>query len=185
MLNFMFKTRNIFFICTSMMLLLVAGCATKPTKPTTPLNQNIIRQLQQQALANRLPVPVQGVSRKQLSDTWGAARSQGRSHEGIDIMAEKGTKVYSSTDGIIASLKGNNLGGTVIWMIGPAGSWHYYAHLSKHKRGLNEGDYIRKGDLIGYVGNSGNARHTAPHLHYGIYLNGKGRGATNPYPYLR
>lgn len=184
MFNSIFKTRNIFFIFMSMMLLLIAGCASKPIK-STPLNQNMIRQLQQQPLSSRLPVPVQGVSRKQLNDTWGAARSQGRSHEGIDIMAEKGTKVYSTTDGLVASLKGNNLGGTVIWIIGPSGSWHYYAHLSKHKRGLNEGDYIRKGDLIGYVGNTGNARSTAPHLHYGIYLSGKGRGATNPYPYLK
>ena len=50
---------------------------------------------------------------------------------------------------------------------------------------VKEGDYVKKGDLIGYVGNTGNARHTAPHLHYGIYLDGKGRGVVNPYPYLR
>lgn len=176
--------RHITILIFSCLFLVFAGCATKPQKSTT-LNQNTLRTLQQQKLDTRLPVPVQGVSRKQLSDTWGAARSQGRRHEGIDIMASKGTKVYSATNGLVASLKGNNLGGTVVWIIGPSGSWHYYAHLHKHKRGLNEGDYIRKGDLIGYVGNSGNAKHTAPHLHYGIYLSGKGRGATNPYPYLR
>ena len=58
-------------------------------------------------------------------------------------------------------------------------------HLDDHKRGLNEGDVVRKGQHIGYVGNTGNARHTAPHLHYGLYLSGRGRGAVNPYPYLR
>ena len=100
-------------------------------------------------------------------------------------MAPRGTRVLSSTNGIITSLKSNNLGGIVIWMMGPAGTYHYYAHLDGHKRGLKEGDYVKKGTLIGYVGNTGNARHTAPHLHYGLYLEGKGRGAVNPYPYLR
>ena len=117
--------------------------------------------------------------------TSGYGRRWGRAHEGIDILAPRGTKVYSATDGLIADLRSNNLGGKVVWIIGPAGSWHYYAHLDGHKRGLNVGDSIKKGDLIGYVGNSGNARHTAPHLHYGIYLDGKGRGAVNPFPYLR
>lgn len=179
-----FSLRHFLLILCSALLLTITGCATKPVKQT-PLNQNIIRNLQQQPLPSRLPIPVHGVTRKQLNDTWGASRSSGRTHEGIDIMAGKGTKVYSTTDGLVASLKGNNLGGTVIWIIGPAGSWHYYAHLNQHKRGLSEGDYIRKGDLIGYVGSTGNAKASAPHLHYGIYLTGKGRNATNPYPYLR
>jgi murein DD-endopeptidase MepM/ murein hydrolase activator NlpD len=179
-----FHFRQILLIVSSIIVLLIAGCASKPTKPT-PLDQNIIRKLQQQSLPSRLPIPVQGIAPKQLKDTWGASRSAGRAHEGIDIMADKGTKVYSTTDGLVTSLKGNNLGGTVVWIRGPAGSWHYYAHLHQHKRGLSEGDYVRKGELIGYVGNTGNAKNTAPHLHYGIYLTGKGRGATNPYPYLR
>lgn len=115
----------------------------------------------------------------------GSCWSQGRSHEGIDILAPRGTKVYSATEGLIADLRNNNLGGKVIWILGPAGTWHYYAHLDGHKRGLNVGDYVKKGDLIGYVGNTGNARYTSPHLHYGLYLDGKGRGAVNPYSYLR
>lgn len=176
--------RIILLSVISLFALTLVGCASKPIKQT-PLDQNKLRQLQQQQLPSRLPVPVQGVSKKELTDTWGASRSRGRTHEGIDIMAEQGTKVYSATHGIVSSLKGNNLGGTVIWIIGPSGSWHYYAHLHRHKRGLKEGDTVRRGDLIGYVGNTGNARYTAPHLHYGIYLNGKGRGAVNPYPYLR
>ena len=109
----------------------------------------------------------------------------GRTHEGIDILAPRGTKVFSATEGLVADLRNNNLGGKVVWIMGPAGTWHYYAHLDDHKRGLSVGDYVKKGDLIGYVGNTGNARHTAPHLHYGLYLQGKGRGAVNPYPYLR
>lgn len=160
------------------------GCASKPKKPTR-LDSVQLQVLKSKSMPKKLPIPVEGVAKKQLKDTWGNARSSGRSHEGIDIMASTGTKVYAATEGIVASLKGNNLGGTVIWIIGPGGVWHYYAHLHNHKRGLNEGDYVRRGDLIGYVGYSGNASKSAPHLHYGIYLQGKGRGATNPYPYLK
>ncbi len=136
-------------------------------------------------MPSRLPIPVDNIKTRQLKDTWGASRSSGRLHEGIDIMAPRGTKVLSATEGLIADLRNNNLGGKVIWILGPGGTWHYYAHLDGHKRGLSVGDYVKKGQVIGYVGNSGNARHTAPHLHYGLYLQGKGRGAVNPYPYLR
>ena len=168
----------------ALLMLILSACTTAPKKPV-PLPNTQVNKLQMMRLDSRLPIPVKGISRTQLRDTWGAARSQGRNHEGIDIMAERGTKVYSATEGLVADLRNNNLGGKIIWILGPSGSWHYYAHLDGHKRGLNVGDYVHKGDLIGYVGNTGNARHTAPHLHYGIYLNGKGRGAVNPYSYLR
>ena len=168
-------------------IVVLSACTTAPKKPSqpTPLPQNDILKLKAMSMPKHLPIPVEGVKAKNLTDTWGASRSSGRTHEGIDIMAPRGTKVYSTTEGIIASLKGNNLGGTVIWLLGPSGAYHYYAHLNDHRRGLKEGDYVKRGELIGYVGNTGNARHTAPHLHYGLYLNGKGRGAVNPYPYLR
>ena len=174
-------------ICYTVLAILMpilSACTTAPKKPASLPNAQV-NKLKMMRLDSRLPVPVKGISRNQLRDTWGSARSHGRSHEGIDIMAERGTKVYSATEGLVADLRNNNLGGKVIWILGPSGSWHYYAHLDGHKRGLNVGDYVHKGDLIGYVGNTGNARHTAPHLHYGIYLNGKGRGAVNPYSYLR
>jgi len=171
---------------TSLFLALLSACTSAPKKaPSSSLPAAEVKKLQQMRLANQLPVPVHQVKRSQLKDTWGAARSQGRSHEGIDIIVPRGTKVLSATEGLVADLRNNNLGGKVIWIMGPAGSWHYYAHLDGHKRGLQVGDYVKKGDVIGYVGNTGNARHTAPHLHYGIYLNGKGRNAVNPYPYLR
>lgn len=168
----------------SLCLVLIAACTTAPQKPAI-LPPAQVSKLNRSNLPARLPVPVHGVRSQQLSDTWGRSRSQGRTHEGIDILALQGTKVYSATEGLIADLRDNRLGGKVIWVLGPGGSWHYYAHLSGHKRGLAVGDYIKKGQLIGYVGNTGNARHTAPHLHYGIYLQGKGRGAVNPYLYLR
>ncbi|MDV7675486.1 M23 family metallopeptidase [Acinetobacter baumannii] len=176
--------RLVSHLSVGFLIILLAACASAPKKPA-PLSPAQVSKLKSMQLPSRLPVPVKGVDRDELKDTWGAARSQGRSHEGIDILAPRGTKVYSATEGLIADLRNNNLGGKVIWILGPAATWHYYAHLDGHKRGLNVGDYVKKGDLIGYVGNTGNARYTSPHLHYGLYLDGKGRGAVNPYSYLR
>lgn len=168
------------------LFILLSACSSAPKHSGAgALNPALVQQLQKRRLPAKLPIPVERVKAKQLSDTWGASRSHGRLHEGIDIMAPRGTKVLSATDGLVADLRNNNLGGKVIWILGPGGSWHYYAHLDGHKRGLKVGDTVKKGQVIGYVGNSGNARHTAPHLHYGLYLNGKGRGVVNPYPYLR
>lgn len=166
------------------LVLLISACSTAPKKPQ-PVDPNLANRLKNMSLPNRLPIPVEHVKNHQLKDTWAASRSNGRTHEGVDILAPKGTKVYSTTEGLVGSMKSNNLGGTVIWILGPGGAWHYYAHLDAHTRGLKEGDYVKKGQHIGYVGNTGNARHTAPHLHYGLYLSGRGRGAVNPYPYLR
>ncbi|RYY80958.1 MAG: M23 family metallopeptidase [Moraxellaceae bacterium] len=166
-------------------LVILAGCASTPKKkPLPPAAQAQIAQLRSMALSDRLPIPVKGIKAARLTDTWGAARSRGRRHEGIDIMADRGTKVLSATPGVVVDMRNNNLGGKVIWIAGPAGSYHYYAHLDKHKRGLQVGDRVKKGQVIGYVGNTGNARGGSPHLHYGIYLAGKGRGAVNPYLYL-
>ncbi len=181
------KLFNIYrVIILSICAILVASCSSTP-KQSSPiiLPTAQVEKLKKMKLPNRLPIPVDGVKAKKLLDTWGASRSSGRLHEGIDIMAPRGTKVLSATEGLVSDLRDNNLGGKVIWILGPAGTWHYYAHLDAHKRGLKVGDYVKAGDLIGYVGNTGNARHTAPHLHYGLYLQAKGRGATNPYPYLR
>ncbi|TCB06921.1 M23 family metallopeptidase [Acinetobacter sp. ANC 4641] len=167
-----------------MAVIILAACSHTPKK-TTPLPSQQLSRLKAMPLNFHLPIPVKGIAADQLTDTWGAARSAGRHHEGIDILAPRDSKVTSATEGLIASLQSNTLGGNVIWILGPAGSWHYYAHLEKSKRGLKVGDYVHAGDLIGYVGNSGNAQHTVTHLHYGIYLDGKGRGAVNPFPYLR
>lgn len=177
---------NIRFAIISVLMLLLAACSSTPKQPSSAvLNPILVQQLRNTSMPSRLPIPVDNIKTRQLKDTWGASRSSGRLHEGIDIMAPRGTKVLSATEGLIADLRNNNLGGKVIWILGPGGTWHYYAHLDGHKRGLSVGDYVKKGQVIGYVGNSGNARHTAPHLHYGLYLQGKGRGAVNPYSYLR
>lgn len=122
------------------------------------------------------PLPEQG-----LTDTWGAARSQGRSHEGIDIFAPRGTPIQSTTQGIVSKVGNNNLGGRVVVVVGPGGAGHYYAHLEDYAD-ISPNDWINAGDIIGYVGDSGNAKGTPPHLHYGIYINGS---AVNPYPLMQ
>ncbi|MGP4789712.1 M23 family metallopeptidase [Psychrobacter sp. 1Y11] len=126
---------------------------------------------------NSLPSPLPG---QHLTDTWGAARSAGRSHEGIDIFAERNTPVQATTHGIVSKVGENNLGGRVVVIVGPGGAGHYYAHLEEYGD-IEVNDWIESGDTIGYVGDSGNAKGTPPHVHYGIYIKGS---AVNPYPLL-
>lgn len=127
-----------------------------------------------------LPVPVAGIQPRDLRDTWGAPRSGGRRHEGIDIFAPKGTAILSATSGLIWKIGQNRLGGNVVWVLGPGGEWHYYAHLDRFAA-LGAGDEVAPGTVLGYVGTSGNARGTPAHLHYGIY---GPNGARNPFPRL-
>ena len=127
---------------------------------------------------NSLPNPL---PKQHLADTWGAARSQGRSHEGIDIFAERGTPLQATTQGIVSKVGEDALGGRVVMIIGPGGAGHYYAHLEDYAD-ISANDWVNTGDTIGYVGDSGNAKGTPPHVHYGIYINGS---AVNPYPLLQ
>jgi len=127
-----------------------------------------------------LPVPVEGVAPQDLSDTWGHARSGGRSHEGIDIFAARRTPVRSTTPGIVARRGENPLGGRTVTVLGPGGWRHYYAHLQSYG-GYAEGERVERGAVIGFVGTSGNAPPGAPHLHYTIYTR---EGPRNPYPLL-
>ena len=136
--------------------------------------------LLQQALPieNSLPSPLPD---QRLTDTWGAARSQGRSHEGIDIFAARGTPIQATTQGIVSKVGENTLGGRVVVVVGPGGAGHYYAHLEDYAD-IVPNDWVNAGDIIGYVGDSGNAKGTPTHVHYGIYINGS---AVNPYPLLQ
>jgi murein DD-endopeptidase MepM/ murein hydrolase activator NlpD len=137
--------------------------------------------LLREPLPATLPVPVEGVQPSDLVDTWGSARSAGRRHEGIDIFAPRNTQVLSATHGIVARRGWNRLGGRVLSVLGPGGYSHYYAHLEAWDL-PDVGDWVEAGQVLGYVGNTGNAAGTPPHLHYGIYK-GMG-GAINPYPLL-
>ncbi|WP_086079948.1 M23 family metallopeptidase [Bordetella genomosp. 13] len=165
-----------------LVLALLAGAAwwSWPRLPSVWRAPWHVLRLSMQPIPASLPVPVTGVAPRQLTDTWGASRSQGRTHEGIDIFAKRGTPVVSSTEGVVSSVGTNNLGGKVVWVLGPGRQMHYYAHLDGYAD-IERGDLLQQGDTVGYVGNTGNARGTPPHLHYGIYQAG---GAINPYPLL-
>lgn len=130
----------------------------------------------------QLPMPVAGVAVGRVADTWGAARGNERFHEGVDIFAARGTPVLSTTRGVVTAVRESGLGGKQVWVAGPALERHYYAHLDDWSDALAINDVVQAGQTLGYVGNTGNARGTPPHLHYGIY----GRdGAIDPLPRLR
>jgi len=135
-----------------------------------------------------LIIPVEGVGVAALHDTWGVARSEGRRHEGIDIMAPRGARVFAAADGTIVRFFVSPRGGMTIDETDKTGGWIYsYAHLDSRAPGLAEGDSVVKGQVIGFVGATGNA--TTPHLHFEIQERGperQGWRATpvNPLPYL-
>lgn len=130
-----------------------------------------------------LAFPVQGGSNRAVQSLFGADRDAGRrSHHGIDIFAPRGTPVLAATDGVVRSTSPNELGGNVVWLSDSRrGQTLYYAHLDAHA--VNAGQRVQMGDTLGFVGNTGNARTTRPHLHFGIYR--RGQGPVDPYPFVR
>lgn len=138
--------------------------------------------LWRQPPALEVAVPVSGVRVRAIADTWGGPRDGGRRHQGTDIFAERGTPVLSATDGIVVRICIYGIGGRHAWVLGPGGERHYYAHLDDWAPGLHAWQRVRAGDTLGMVGNTGNARRTPSHLHYGIYDEA---GALNPHPRLR
>ncbi|MDE0234970.1 MAG: peptidoglycan DD-metalloendopeptidase family protein [bacterium] len=113
-------------------------------------------------------------------DTWGAPRSGGRTHQGVDLLAERGTPVRAIHEGVLFRVDVGGLGGLYIWLRAPWGDEYYYAHLEDFGPGIGTGKRVSQGDLIGYVGTSGNSPDYIPHLHF-EYHPGGGR-AVNPYP---
>ena len=128
-----------------------------------------------------LRIPVEGATARNVQSFFGAAREGGRrAHHGVDIFAARRTPVRAAASGIVTSVGTNGLGGNVVWITRPTrGESHYYAHLDRQL--VTAGTYVKEGDVIGLVGNTGNARGTAPHLHFGIYASG---GAVDPLPYI-
>ncbi len=121
------------------------------------------------ATANKLLIPVEGIKYAQLSDNFDQPRGKERHHEALDIMAPKGTKVLAVADGKIAKLFNSKPGGLTVYHFDPEEKLaYYYAHLDKYADGLQEGAQIKRGDLIGYVGVTGNASPDAPHLHFAV-----------------
>jgi murein DD-endopeptidase MepM/ murein hydrolase activator NlpD len=117
-----------------------------------------------------LEVPVEGVQRDALVNSFDDPRSGGRRHEALDILAPEGTPVLAVEDGTIARLFESAQGGTTIYQFDPSKQYvYYYAHLSGYAQGLDEGDTVRRGQVVGYVGTSGNAPKNTPHLHFAIF----------------
>lgn len=135
-----------------------------------------------------LIVPVAGVARADLADTWGQGRAEGRMHQGIDILAPMGSSVVAAADGRVVKFFDSVRGGVTVYQFDTSERFvFYYAHLNARAPGLREGDRVRQGEVIGYVGMSGNA--PAPHLHFEIQRLGPERQwwratSVNPYPYL-
>lgn len=125
----------------------------------------------------KINIPIRGLRRSQITDTWGAPRGSDRIHQGQDIFAPRGTPVHSATDGYVWRIGENNLGGNTVWVIGAGGRVYYYAHLDRYAEDLSVGDEVTTETVIGYVGTSGNAKGTPPHLHFGVYTSG---GAIDP-----
>jgi peptidoglycan LD-endopeptidase LytH len=129
-----------------------------------------------------LLMPIDGLRVSKVADTWQAPRLGGRLHAGLDIFARRGTPVLAATNGIVVRVGTNNLGGNTVTAMGAGGRLYYYAHLDRYAEGLEVGNSLLKGiSVIGYVGNTGNARGTPSHLHFGVYTR---EGALNPLPML-
>jgi murein DD-endopeptidase MepM/ murein hydrolase activator NlpD len=129
-----------------------------------------------------LAFPVSGRDSKAVKSFFGADRDAGaRRHHGIDIFAPRGTPVLAAARGTVRSVSPNNLGGNVVWLSDyERGQTLYYAHLDRHH--VVAGQSVEIGDTLGFVGNTGNARSTPPHLHFGVYR--RGQGPRDPYPYV-
>ncbi|HWM95116.1 MAG TPA: peptidoglycan DD-metalloendopeptidase family protein [Thermoanaerobaculia bacterium] len=121
-------------------------------------------------LQRNLVLPVQGIRPEQLLNTFEDARGGGRVHEAIDIMAARNTPVLAVEDGRIAKLFTSKQGGLTIYQFDPAEKYaYYYAHLERYADGVKEGGMLKRGQVLGYVGTSGNAGPDNPHLHFAIF----------------
>lgn len=142
-----------------------------PVKPTDLLPKP--REYADDILAlkeKELAFPLEAVPRKSMKNTFRDPRGGGRLHEGVDILAPRNTPVVAIEDGKIARLWSSKYGGITIYQFDPSNSYiYYYAHLEKYAPNLKEGQLVRKGQVIGYVGTSGNAPPNTPHLHFAIY----------------
>jgi murein DD-endopeptidase MepM/ murein hydrolase activator NlpD len=134
-----------------------------------------------------LAFPVKGVDERAIWSGFGAERDGGRrEHRGVDIFAPRGTPVLAATDGFITRVETTRRGGNVIWMQPLFGNMRvYYAHLDE--QWVTPGDFVVEGEPLGAIGNTGNARTTPPHLHFGVYVRRPGvrGGARDPAEFLR
>jgi peptidoglycan LD-endopeptidase LytH len=135
------------------------------------------------AVLSSIVIPVANLTPRDLYDSWGAPRDGGkRKHRGIDIFAPRGTEILAVADGVVSYIGEQPLGGRCVWLATEQGVSFYYAHLDRWAPGLYEGMPVRQGHVLGYVGNTGNAISTPPHLHFSVV---EGDESINPYPLLK
>ncbi len=153
---------------------------TKVLDVNTAVALALIPSLESLGLPTLQVFPMQG--RCGFADTWGQARSEGRSHEGTDVMGARGLALYATNDGVISRMStGGRLGGNVIYVKIPNGTYFYYAHLDSFAPGMAAGVPVKAGQIIGYVGSTGDAG--TPHLHFEVHP--FGGAAVNPYAILK
>ena len=167
---------------------LVAPVPTPAAVSATPtIGANLPAELRQR----NLTLPVQGLEADDLRDTFDEMRGGSRRHEALDILAPRDTPVLAVEDGRVAKLFLSDAGGMTIYQFDPTEMYaYYYAHLERYAEGLKDGDHVERGQVIGYVGTSGNAPRDTPHLHFAIFrLTDAKRWwqgtAIDPYPILK
>ena len=140
---------------------------TAPERAATPgISVNPFEDLRQR----NLTLPVLGIKKEELRDTFNEMRGSTRRHEAIDVLAPRNTPVLAVEDGKIAKLFVSQAGGITIYQFDPSNEYvYYYAHLEGYVNGLEEGDKVKRGEVIGYVGTTGNAPRDTPHLHFAIF----------------
>lgn len=155
-----------------------------PATATVPVSEAAV------PVANQLLIPVAGIKASALKDTFNEARGSERRHEAIDILAPKGTQVFAVADGRIAKLFNSKPGGLTVYQFDTSEKVsYYYAHLDRYAADVKEGMTLKRGDLVGYVGTSGNADPQTPHLHFAMFELGPEKqwwkgSPINPYPLL-
>jgi len=170
-------------LCSAVLLL---ALQTLPVDAQTPAAASIPAQPQ----PGPLLIPVVGVDASQLFDTFSQSRGAGRPHEAIDIAAPRGTPVVAVDDGRVVKLFNSKPGGLTVYQFDSAQRLaYYYAHLDRYAPGLAEKQELKRGEVLGYVGSTGNADPAAPHLHFAIFALGPEKRwwqgtAINPYPFF-
>jgi murein DD-endopeptidase MepM/ murein hydrolase activator NlpD len=181
-----------FRAASALLGLTLAACLPVPvrTEPVPEVKTPATQLTPEAALAAKaLIIPVEGVDPSRVRDSYTASRG-GRTHDAVDIMAARGTPVIAADAGTIMRLRQNDAGGITIYQLDPDERFvYYYAHLDRYQDGLAEGMKIKQGDVLGFVGTTGNAPKNTPHLHFQVMIY-RGRGQywggepINPHPYL-
>jgi murein DD-endopeptidase MepM/ murein hydrolase activator NlpD len=144
----------------------VAPPPAAPATPTPVMSANALEDLRMRALT----MPVEGIDRSKLHSNFDEMRGGTRKHEALDILAPRNTPIMAVEDGKIAKLFLSDAGGITIYQYDPSMTYvYYYAHLERYAPGLKEGQQVKRGDVIGYVGTTGNAPRDTPHLHFAIF----------------